>query len=258
MNYVTLKLQNTMKCVLLKKILGDRIFSIYLGEIMGKRGKRHKTKKDVNNKTKKKINALPKTKNSIQENVIDASNQIESDEDSGQVNLEEVRNKEQAVLKESPKTYYGLPAKTWAIISLWFVGTIYVVFLVFPFILGLISALINKDMETFLNEIDGFTIFISIIGTIASVASIIMTLIDKQRFSEEKQHTKELFSEVADLKDVLSAVTNNIGIIRDESQDIKLEVLEIKNRISTEVKNDIGTKWENKDESKEIEDDKSN
>jgi len=132
----------------------------------------------------------------------------------------------------SKKTYLGLKSKTWSIILLLSVLVSFIVFLIVPYTIGLILSAQKNSVDDFLSKINGFTIFLSIVGTVASIWSIIMTFLDKQRYSDEKKHSEQLFSEVKTLGTTLLNVGDNIKMLKEENEKLSLEVHDLKDEVS--------------------------
>ena len=149
------------------------------------------------------------------------------------------------------KRYFGFTTKTWTILLILSVASTFIIFLVAPYTMGLYIATKNGNIAEFLSGINYFTIFLSILGTVASVLSIIMTLIDRKRYVQEKEHSEKLL-----LK--LREVSVNVETIQAENHGIKLDLLQIKDTIkmSKEVKDKNTGDWADKEHSGEVNDDK--
>ncbi len=149
--------------------------------------------------------------------------------------------------------YFGLKAKTWAIIVLVFIGILSLVFLVTPYIVGLVTSTINGNIDDFVSKINGYTIALSIVGTVASVLSIIITFLDQKRFSNEKEYSEQLLTDVKNLGNVLQKVSTNIESIKDDNEKLSLELHHIKDELylSTQVVDGNFDLWKDRQESKE-------
>lgn len=149
------------------------------------------------------------------------------------------------------KRYFGLSSKTWAIFFMSIIVLTFLIFLIVPYVVGLCIAAQKDSITEFLSGINYFTIFLSILGTAASVSSIIMTLVDRKRYNEEKEHSQELLSKLRD-------VSVCVETIQADNHSIKLDLLQIKDtiRMSKEVKDNNTGDWADGQNSGEINDDK--
>ena len=202
-------------------------------------------------------NIMAKKKKNKRKNNTKKQNFHYKNQDPSKTSNSKYKEKSQQTNNTPDNIYFGLKSKTWSIIILLFIVAIFVIFLIAPFVAGFIIAVKNNNVEAFLSEINEFTVFLGFVGTIASVLSIIVTFMDKQRYSEEKKQNDNMFSEVKNLSSILRSVKSNIETILDENRSIILDITKIKDTItmSKEVKEDNRGEWHPPTGNGEINDD---
>ena len=125
-------------------------------------------------------------------------------------------------LPQKAPTVFGLPVKAWSIIVLLSMATLFIIFIVSPFIASFILQIKYPDTNysDALNRLDGGVTFLSVVGTIASVLSIYMTSSDRKRYDEEKRHSDELLSSIMELTRLSSMNSRNIESLTASNNEI--------------------------------------
>ncbi len=126
------------------------------------------------------------------------------------------------------KEFLGVSIRTWTYFLLYSVLGALVLFIGIPFLLAIFLPIINPEYTEKYNYLvdilDGVSIILGIIGTVASVFSIIMTLVDRKRFIQEKKQTDKLMKSVNMLHDELDTVHNFVKQTFEQNQRLALEL----------------------------------
>ena len=72
--------------------------------------------------------------------------------------------------------------------------------------------------------LDGVAIVVGIVGTVASIVSILMTLADKKRYNLEKKQTEDLVSSVNELHKEIREVDACVKQTFEHNQKLSLEL----------------------------------
>lgn len=134
----------------------------------------------------------------------------------------------------NPKdVFWGIKTKSWTILAWTVIIGIIVVFIVLPFLISLLLPLVNanygKDFEYLVDMLDGVSIVLALVGTLASGLSIAMTLVDKKRYAEEKEHTIALMNSVNALHTEVGIVDGYVKKTFEQNQLLRLELYSSKN-----------------------------
>lgn len=163
---------------------------------------------------------------------------------------------------------FGIKIKVWAKLALIVTLGILIIFIVLPFLLSLFLPIISPeyrdDFEYLVDMLDGVSIVLALFGTISSVFSITMTLVDKKRYTEEKHQTEKLMESINDMHAEIGIVDTYVKKTFEQNQQLGLELY--KNKIiQTNPNCDLGfsvnttknseTAWGKKTDSREIEND---
>lgn len=167
------------------------------------------------------------------------------------------------------KNLFGISSKAWTKIILFSLLGVSIIFLAIPFLLSLFLPIIKpNDVEKYeylVDMLDGTTVLVGLFGTVASIASIIMTLADKKRYNQEKKQTENLIASVQELHKEIKDVDGCVKQTFEQNQKLALELY--KNKVITVDPNTIafgisieeqkfkGTSWGNKSSSGEVDHD---
>ena len=128
----------------------------------------------------------------------------------------------------SNDTFLGIQLKVWAKIILHSIFWIVLIFIVVPFLLSVFLPILNpnfkKEYGYLVDMLDGVSIVLALFSTVASGFSIIMTFIDKKRYSEEKNQTLRLFSSVEDMQAEIKIVDTYVQKTFEQNQKLALEL----------------------------------
>ena len=87
----------------------------------------------------------------------------------------------------------------------------------------------RAEQFSYISErLNGVSLIVGGVGTIASLLSIIMTFLDRKRYSQEKKESKILMSGVNDLKGEVSVVINYVKKTFEQNQRLALCLYEKK------------------------------
>ena len=121
---------------------------------------------------------------------------------------------------------WGWPIKRWTAIFVWATVLILVIFLAVPFVLSLIVPLIwqGKTFEHLPSALDGISFVLGLIGTVASIVSIAMTVADQKRYRKEKTETEQLMRSVAKLHKEISVVDSYVRKTFETNRQLALQL----------------------------------
>lgn len=126
----------------------------------------------------------------------------------------------QATPSNDASIVFGLKTRTWAIIILIVLAVTFLVFIIAPYVLAMVAPLLSIDGTNLVGLMDGVALIVGITGTIASIASIIMTFADKKRYNREEEETKGLIKSVSDLRtevtNTAAKLHNDVKLVADE------------------------------------------
>ena len=130
------------------------------------------------------------------------------------------------------KDFFGLPSKTWTMIVLYTLLIAAILFLALPFLLSLIIPTIlqfvypnnNYDYKYIVDTLDGIAFLVGLLGTVASVLSIMMTLADKKRYTQEKTQTESLIKSIHNLHKEINVVNKYVKQTFEQNQRLGLEL----------------------------------
>lgn len=91
------------------------------------------------------------------------------------------------------KQLFGFTIKFWVTFLVFFICIILLIFEVAPFLTAVILNAVypDKDFSGIMGLAEGITFIVGLLGTIASAASIIMTLMDRKRYNAENKLAEE-------------------------------------------------------------------
>lgn len=156
---------------------------------------------------------------------------------------------------------WGWPIKRWTTIFVWATIIILSVFLIIPFILSLVVPLIWPDkLFTHLPDaLDGMSLVLGLMGTVASIVSIAMTIADQKRYRSEQTETEKLMRAVAKLHKEISVVDEYVKKTFETNNNLALQLYKSNivaqnpaaPAVGVETKTDAA-QWGDKAEAKEI------
>lgn len=168
----------------------------------------------------------------------------------------------------SNEYFFGIKISTWTTIILATSLGALIVFIALPFLLSLILPIIfpqhQENFEYLVDSLDGVSIVLALLGTIASTLSIIMTIEDKKRYSEEKQETEKLINSLDKVHEEIGIVHTCVQKTFEQNRALGLELCK-SNIITNKADSDLGfsinvnknndNAWEEKTKAREIEND---
>ena len=121
---------------------------------------------------------------------------------------------------------WGWPIKRWTSICVWLTILILAIFLVAPFVLSMIVPLIwqGKTFEHLPSALDGMSFVLGLVGTIASLVSIAMTVADQKRYRKEKTETEQLMKSVAQLHKEIRIVDSYVRKTFEANNKLALQL----------------------------------
>lgn len=133
------------------------------------------------------------------------------------------------------------------------------IFIVLPYMLALLMPIISSggDYEYLVSMIDGASLLVGITGTVASIASIIMTFYDHARYKKEQQEADKLYKTVENLYRKLELTNEYVKQTFEQNQRLALELLQndvIKNNpnVNLIIYEDKQAAWNAKDDAREV------
>ena len=163
----------------------------------------------------------------------------------------------------SEKKIMGLYTKTWVILVLISLFVFLSIFIIIPYLLATFIPIIDSDNDYsyLVDSIDGASLLVGIVGTIASAVSIIMTLLDRSRYNQEKTQTDNLFNSMNNLHKEIKTVNMYVKKTFEQNQRLAFELYENKT-ITVDSDAEIGVSinerlqqsrdWTDKEDSGEI------
>lgn len=165
-------------------------------------------------------------------------------------------------IDEKDSLLWGWPINRWAtLIVIVSLGS-FILFVVIPFLLGLLIPIFAKEPDKYIyivDTLDGVALVLGLAGTLASVISIFMTLADQKRFSNEKEQTTALVKSVGELHTEIGIVEDYVRKTFENNRELALQLynaniipkqpIEVDFGVSTVVN---GCNWENVHKAKEI------
>jgi ABC-type multidrug transport system fused ATPase/permease subunit len=128
----------------------------------------------------------------------------------------------------SEKKIWGVSKKAISVVCMIIGISSFLIFLIIPFIVATLVPIIFPDRvseyEYLVDHIDGIALLVGILGTVASILSIVMTIIDKKRYSEEKKTTEQLLDSVTDMHKEISVVDDYVRRTFEQNQRMGLEL----------------------------------
>lgn len=117
-----------------------------------------------------------------------------------------------AIMDKEPKSL----GRILAIFSFWCMIALILIFLVWPFAQTLIVPLVfvgkeNQPETDVGNLLTGVTIFLALMGTAASIISIVMSYLDKLRYTKEQSQISELKAELIKMTSSFNSLTEAVN-----------------------------------------------
>lgn len=138
-------------------------------------------------------------------------------------------------MSQAEKRFFGLKIKTWAILTLIISITLLTIFVLVPYIVAIIFPLFDKKTEQLVSLTDGIALTVGLVGTIASILSIVMTEKDKKRYTQEKEQMEALVASVTELQDKVCAIAENVD--KTFQQNVRLGAALFKKNVIDENPN---------------------
>lgn len=170
--------------------------------------------------------------------------------------------KETGATNEKKETLWGWPAKNWVNLIVIVSVSALIIFVALPFLLSLIIPFCVNDTEKFVvlvDTLDGVALVLGLMGTIASIVSIIMTIADQKRFRNEKEQTEQLVNSVCDLHKELGVVDSYVRKTFETNRQLSAQLYEAKIINKPKDQADVGVSlntdsvnWSNVNNAKEI------
>lgn len=113
-------------------------------------------------------------------------------------------------MNQPERKFFGLNPKTWAIITLIIGISTFTILVLVPYIIAILLPIINGTYDQLISLTDGIALTVGIVGTIASVLSIVMTEKDKKRYTQEKEQMQDLVTSVKSLREDVSGIAANV------------------------------------------------
>ncbi len=133
--------------------------------------------------------------------------------------------------EDKQKNFLGYPVKFWTKIALFSVFAILLIFIVTPFVFATILPAISSEIEEYeplVKALDGMAFVVGLVGTVASVLSIVMTIADRKRYQQEKEETQTLLKSVDGLHSEIKNVDDFVKKTYEQNQRLALELYECK------------------------------
>ena len=156
------------------------------------------------------------------------------------------------------KKVLGIKVKSWVKFFIFLILATIFVFAAVPFIVSLILQALypDNDYSKVMGLSEGVTFIIGFLGTIASISSIFMTIMDRKRYNEETA----LANEQRDSIQKILTMTKDMSVILEqtsiENHKMAMEIFGNKNKnpnVSVSTKDeDSTTEWSPVDASDEI------
>ena len=157
---------------------------------------------------------------------------------------------------------WGWPINRWATLIVCVALGSFFLFVAAPFLLSLLIPIFAEkpnDYVYLVDTLDGVALVLGLVGTIASVISIFMTLADQKRFSNEKEQTATLVKSVEGLHDEIGVVEDYVRKTFEDNRELSLQLYnaniiprkpdKVDFGVSTAVN---GCNWENVQKAREI------
>lgn len=128
-------------------------------------------------------------------------------------------------------TVLGWPISKWSSL-LTIVGLVSLgLFIGLPFLIALLVPIFSEKPENYqylVDTLDGISIVLGLLGTIASGISIAMTLADQKRFQNEKVQTSLLIDSVGKIQDEVSVVKDYVRQTFESNKELSLQLYNAK------------------------------
>ena len=134
---------------------------------------------------------------------------------------------EQPSISNGRKQVFGITVKQWTMLFIGFIFAILFFFAVLPFAVALILHAIypDKDFSGIMGLSDGITFIIGFVGTIASAASIIMTILDRKRYVAEQILAEEQRKSVQKIDDNITKMNKVLERFENKNNSLLMELL---------------------------------
>lgn len=167
---------------------------------------------------------------------------------------------EQPSIDNGEKKVLGIKVKSWVILFVFLILATIFIFAAIPFIISLILQAVypGNDYSKVMGLSEGVTFIIGFLGTIASISSIFMTVVDRKRYNEETvlaNEQRESVQKILSMTKDMSVILEQTSI---ENHRMAMAILGDKNKnpnVSVSTKDEVSTgEWNSVDESAEIRD----
>lgn len=140
-------------------------------------------------------------------------------------------SQEQPTLSNGKQQIFGFTVKQWIKFLVGFIIIILIVFAGLPFAVALILHAVypDKDFSGLMGLAEGITFIIGAIGTIASAGSIVMTLLDRKRYTEEQKLAEEQRVFVKEIDENINKMSEVLERFQSENNKMLLQILEKSN-----------------------------
>lgn len=140
-------------------------------------------------------------------------------------------SQEQPSIGNGKQQVFGFTVKQWIKFLVVFIIIILIVFAGLPFSVALILHAVypEKDFSSLMGLAEGITFIIGAIGTIASAASIIMTLLDRKRYTEEQKLAEEQRTFVKEIDENINKMGEVLEHFQSENNMLLMKILEVSN-----------------------------
>ncbi len=156
-------------------------------------------------------------------------------------------------ISNGEKKVLGFKVKTWVKFFIFLVLAIIFVFAAGPFIVALILHTIypDKDYSEILGMAEGLTFIIGILGTIASVASIFMTILDRTRYDDERKLAEEQRESVKKIGQNIDKMGFCLERFESKNTRLLMKLLKKEDNGDNFFDNDMDAPWGSHEESNE-------